>query len=82
MRTTVAGALLILAGFIAGKALGSGSPDALWLFVGGALLAGIVCLFVGPILWVRGARRTKADEMQLLREIAAQGRRPSPEDNA
>lgn len=76
MRTTVAGALLILAGFIAGKALGSGSSDALWLFVGGALLAGLVCLFVGPILWVRGARKTKAEEMALLRQIAAQGQQP------
>lgn len=78
MRTTVAGALLLFGGFIVGKALGNGASGALWMLVGIALLAGIVCLFVGPILWVRGARKTKAEEMQLLREIAAQGRSETP----
>lgn len=78
MRTTVAGALLFFGAFIVGKALGSGASGALWLIVGLALIAGIVCLFVGPILWVRGARQTKAEEMQLLREIAAQGRGDTP----
>mgnify|MGYP006928502530 FL=1 len=76
MRTTVAGALLLFGAFIVGKALGSGASGAAWLIVGAALIAGIVCLFVGPILWVRGARRTKAEEMELLRQIAAQGQTP------
>lgn len=31
---------------------------------------------------LRGARATKAEEMQLLREIAAPGRRPSTDDRA
>lgn len=77
MRTTVAGALLLFGSFILGKFAGNHAPAALWLVLGAAVLAGIGCLFVGPILWVRGARRTKAEEMELLRKIAAQGERPS-----
>lgn len=78
MRTTVAGALLLFGGFIVTKVMVAFNdnrlPTVLALLFAASFLAGVVCLIVGPILWVRGARRTKAEEMRLLREIAAQGR--------
>lgn len=78
MRTTVAGALLLFGGFIVGKVASAGGVHAegFYQLIGLLMTVGIGCLMVGPILWVRGARREKAEQMALLRQIAAQGQQP------
>lgn len=77
MRTTITGAILFLGTFLAARlGVSAVGPVAIVLVL--TFFGGLGCLIVGPILWVRGARRQNAEKMDLLRQIAAQGQQPPP----
>jgi hypothetical protein len=66
--------LLVVGAFVFGRMLGAADAhptSGVILVLGLAFFVGLGCLIVGPILWVRGARQSRAEEMALLRQIAA-----------
>ena len=79
MRTTLTGALLAPLALIAFVVVIQVDYTAWTLLrvLTYAFLAGVGCLIVGPILWIRGAHRARVEELALLRQIAAQGTPPT-----